>query len=234
MAQTSDGRTVRLDLRQALIDIEDPAWANLRRSGVASVLAIELDTRRRLRVNGVVATRHLDPTAEPFDLTVMQAYPNCPKYIHRRELPPMPAGEPVHVESIGDRLSAEQARLASAVDTLFVATVHPGSGTDVSHRGGRPGFVEVESVTRLRIPDYVGNNMFNTLGNIDATGIAGIMLVDFANGRLLQLVGDAAIDWSARGSAVARSWTLDIRDVRQVRIPQLSTWVLLEASPFCP
>lgn len=237
MAQTSDGRTVRLDLRNALVDRADPAWHNLQRSGVASLLAIELSTRRRLRVNGSVRLEEADPTNAPFELDVAQAYPNCPKYIQRREQSAAPTDEPagaVAVESVGDRLSADQARLASSVDTFFVATVHPVSGTDVSHRGGRPGFIQVESDTRLRIPDYIGNNMFNTLGNIDASGIAGVTLVDFEGGRLLQLAGDAAIDWRPCGLAAERSWTLDIREARQSRLPRLSAWRLVDASPFCP
>ena len=60
-----------------------------------------------------------------------------------------------------------RAWLATA-DTLFLASRHPAAGADVSHRGGEPGFARVAAPDRLLIPDYAGNMMFNTLGNLAA------------------------------------------------------------------
>ena len=55
----------------------------------------------------------------------------------------------------------------------------------------------------LAIPDYSGNNMFNTLGNIVANPRVGLLFIDFDSGRMLQLTGSARIDWNpARSSAI--------------------------------
>jgi uncharacterized protein len=89
---------------------------------------------------------------------------------------------------------AQAARLAAA-DTLFLASRHPAAGADVSHRGGAPGFVVVAAPDRLLIPDYAGNTMFTTLGNLAAHPEAGLLLVDFERGDTLQLTGRATIDW---------------------------------------
>ena len=70
---------------------------------------------------------------------------------------------------------------------------------DVSHRGGRPGFVRVGEDTHgrtvLTLPDFRGNNLFNTLGNIQAHPHAGLLVADPATGDLLQLTGDAQVVW---------------------------------------
>src|SRR4030095_14952481 len=63
----------------------------------------------------------------------------------------------------------ESQRLAiERADTLFIASVHADAGADASHRGGQPGFVRGLGERRLVSPDYAGNNMFQTLGNIAA------------------------------------------------------------------
>jgi hypothetical protein len=64
---------------------------------------------------------------------------------------------------------------ASRTDCAFVhsgagscadqAFFQNGSGCDVSHKGGPPSFVQQPDVKTLVLPDYTGNNMFNTLGN---------------------------------------------------------------------
>ena len=65
-------------------------------------------------------------------------------------------------------LSAAQRARIGAADTFFIASAHPEGGADASHRGGRPGFVRVTGQRSLAFPDYPGNNMFNTLGNLTA------------------------------------------------------------------
>ena len=101
-------------------------------------------------------------------------------------------------------LSSQHQRLIARADTFFIATDHPESGADISHRGGNPGFVRIVDSRRLAIPDYSGNNMFNTLGNIVANPRVGLLFIGFESGRTLQLTGRATIDWdSARASTLA-------------------------------
>ena len=73
------------------------------------------------------------------------------------------------------------------------------AGSDVSHRGGPPGFVALAGDRRtLRWADYTGNDMFNTLGNLLANGDASLLFIDFATGDTLRLNGRASIDLDDR------------------------------------
>src|SRR4030095_12436506 len=89
-------------------------------------------------------------------------------------------------------------------DTLFIASVHADAGADASHRGGQPGFVRVLDERRLLIPDYAGNTMFQTLGNIAADPRVGLLFVDFDTGATLQLTGRARILWEPEALAPLR------------------------------
>ncbi|MFZ0661456.1 MAG: pyridoxamine 5'-phosphate oxidase family protein [Acidobacteriaceae bacterium] len=88
----------------------------------------------------------------------------------------------------------QQKRIAEA-DTFFIASFHSEIGTDASHRGGNPGFVEVVDKNTLVFPNYWGNTMFNTLGNITENPHAGLLFIDFATGSTLQITGKAYVIW---------------------------------------
>ena len=101
-------------------------------------------------------------------------------------------------EPIGG-LDSEARALIAACDTFFVASrsrpeVGAEGGLDMSHRGGRPGFVGVHGDT-LAIPDFRGNRFYNTLGNLLGDPRAGLIFIDFASGDILQLQGTVTIDW---------------------------------------
>lgn len=157
------------------------------------VLIIDPPTRRRMRVNGRVRP----VGAHSLEVATREVYSNCPKYIHPREVP-LGFGEDDRdlVADRGTALTSAQARALGQADTLFLASRHPVAGADVSHRGGAPGFVRVTAAGRVLIPDYAGNMMFNTLGNLAADPRAGVLLVDFESGGTLQLSGRAEIIWS--------------------------------------
>ena len=76
---------------------------------------------------------------------------------------------------------------------FFMASVHPERGADVSHRGGPAGFVRVVNDRTLRIPDYAGNGMFNSLGNLLVDNRAGLAFLDFSRERLLRISGRAEV-----------------------------------------
>jgi hypothetical protein len=120
------------------------------------------------------------------------------------------------VLSSGSRLSAEQLCRIRGADTLFIATAHPERGADASHRGGGPGFVSA-GPGRVSWPDYPGNTMFNTLGNIESYGRAGLLFIDFETGRTLQITGRAAVGWETEddrsASAIGRPVTVDVEEV---------------------
>jgi predicted pyridoxine 5'-phosphate oxidase superfamily flavin-nucleotide-binding protein len=173
----------------------DPLRENLAHSPVVGMLAIDPATRRRMRVNGRLATAEDGAIL----IRVEQAYSNCPKYIQRRDVEGgMPAGAARLVGRAGTLTERQRAWIRGA-DTFFIATVNPGEGADASHRGGPPGFVQVEG-DRLVWPDYAGNMMYNTLGNIAAYPRAGVLVPDFASGAVLQLTGRAAVVWETGGT----------------------------------
>jgi predicted pyridoxine 5'-phosphate oxidase superfamily flavin-nucleotide-binding protein len=165
--------------------------ADIDATGVIGVLAIEQATRRRIRVNGN-ATRK-DGTIL---LSTSEVYSNCPQYIrprviHERAFATSPS------TSIADTLSAAQQQWIASADTFFLATAHPQRGADASHRGGPPGFVTIESPARLSWPDFPGNNMFNSLGNLAVHPRCGLLFVDFERGATLQVRGTARVEGDA-------------------------------------
>ena len=154
-------------------------------------LGIELPPRRRNRANGRIS--EVDESG--FILSVEESFGNCPKYIVRRDyVPAGPAAQRAApaVQQISG-LDQEARKLIGQASTFFVASSGMGDALpDVSHRGGRPGFVEIAGDC-LVIPDYAGNLFFNTLGNLLVNPLAGLLFPDFVTGDLLQLTGMAQL-----------------------------------------
>ncbi len=138
----------------------------------------------------------------------------------------------------GQALSPAQQRWVATADTFFIASYHPADGADASHRGGLPGFVQVRDSTTLLWPDYAGNGLFNTLGNIAEYPQVGLLFIDFASGRTLQIAGVAQIDWDATRSAALpgaeRVVECQITHVIERAGALQPGWELLSYSPFNP
>ncbi|MGR9344130.1 flavin-nucleotide-binding protein [Rhizobium leguminosarum] len=176
-------------------DPADPADAGMEDGDAIAMLGIQLETRRRNRLNGVI--RRTD--AKGFDVRVGQSFGNCPQYIQPRSAafirdPDMPtATQPLHSGQLDDRALG----MVEGADTFFVASyVDRDNGerqVDVSHRGGNAGFVRVGADSVLTIPDFAGNRFFNTLGNILVNSKAGLVFVDFETGDMLQMTGNAEV-----------------------------------------
>lgn len=159
------------------------------------LLVIDFATRRRVRLNGILTAAD----QSTLRMEVEQAYGNCPQYIQRRTLVPWPAssGAPGTMRH-GDALTRRDADLIQRADTFLIGTAHPTRGSDASHRGGPPGFVRTER-GKLWWPEYQGNNMFNTLGNLAIDPAAALLFCDFPTGESLHLSGTAIAEWTARG-----------------------------------
>lgn len=190
-----DDRTLRV-AAQPLFG--DPLIANLVDGVDIGLLGIELHTRRRNRLNGKVIATHFDG----FDVRVEQSFGNCPQYIQARMFE---LGEDTStssklvcpIETFGE---VERATI-EASDTFFIATAYQDEsagaarGVDVSHRGGKPGFVRVDGDRTLTVPDFSGNHHFNTFGNLALNPRAGLLFLDFDRGDLLYLTGTAEVIW---------------------------------------
>lgn len=210
----------------AMPDTDDPLRAGLGLGQPVGLLGIELHTRRRNRMNGRIAAWD----GQRFDVAVTQSFGNCPQYIQARDFsfsrPPSlrVATAQAEISQLDDAARA----LIRASDTFFVASYVDsdvdsdvgGRAVDVSHRGGKPGFVRVDGNV-LTIPDFSGNRFFNTLGNLTANPRAGLVFIDFERGDVLQVSGRAEVVLDSPEiqtfAGAERLWRVHVR--RVVRRP---------------
>jgi uncharacterized protein len=234
-----DTRTVRLVTSPPPWTDGDPSAAMLVAGDRLGLLSIDLATRQRLRINGSVKGF----TGDSIALAVEESFANCPKYIQQRQLAAAAqpstgeAGETLLLR--GTVLGDAQRELIERADTLFIASHHPERGLDASHRGGAPGFVRVVGAQTLRFPDYPGNSMFQTLGNLAVDPRAGVAVVDFEQARLLCLRGSSKTihgedDPAHPSGGTGRYFELDIAEWVELPFPKLSAARLVERSPFNP
>jgi predicted pyridoxine 5'-phosphate oxidase superfamily flavin-nucleotide-binding protein len=209
-------------------DRDDPAAAWFRPGAPIGLLGIDLATRRRNRANGVIATA----TDTALVVAVEQSFGNCPQYIHIRDMQAAPAGAG-SAERL-DRLDPAARAVIETTDTLFVATTGGAEGVDISHRGGKPGFVRVDGDT-LTIPDFSGNSYFNTLGNLLLDPRAALLIADFSTGDLLHLQGRTEIVWDIpveeRLAGAERLWRLRVTRAWRRRGALPLRWSLRMLSP---
>lgn len=177
---------------------DDPLAHALQSGAPIGMLGFEAHTRRRNRVNGTLG----DADANGFVVQVRESFGNCPKYIQAREPNPvsLPRTATAHAMT---KLDAEAFALVVTADTMFIASAHPHAGSDeaygvdVSHRGGKPGFVKIirgdNGKDTLQLPDFVGNFFFNTFGNIALNPRVGLLFIDYAGHNLLHIAGHARL-----------------------------------------
>lgn len=230
--QAVDEQTVRIDARPVM---GDPFAETLAAGGQVGLTVIDLATRRRMRLNGR-ADKQSNGTIY---LHTQQVYANCPKYIQARRWEratgePDEEAKPRRSRSLTER----QRHWIREADTFFIASQHPDSGMDASHRGGNPGFVHVVNARRLVWPDYSGNRMFQTLGNIAIDPHVGLLFMDFEGGGTLQLTGKARIVWdrdhAAEFPGAERLVEFEIDEVVELTGASPLRWRLMEYSPFNP
>ncbi|MDH6127608.1 pyridoxamine 5'-phosphate oxidase family protein [Kitasatospora sp. GP82] len=202
----------------------DPLADVLGHPAEVGTIALDPAGRRRMRLNG----RAVPDGRGGLVIAAGQVYANCPKYIQRRS--PQEAPGTPRVTSRGTRLTTVQQLTIATADTFFVATASPDGKVDASHRGGNPGFLGVLAPDRLRWPDYPGNNMFMTLGNLELNPSAGLLLPDWETGGALLLTGEARIDWTGP----ARTVDFTVTQVVELAHATPLTWTPPEFSPANP
>lgn len=222
-----DARTITIDRRPAPGDPLADVLSHPRQVGM---IAVQPQTRRRMRVNGAA-----EPVAGGVRIQTDQVYSNCPKYITRRhvdDIRPAPVAPQTRRSAAIDE---RQRVIISATDTFFIGSADPDGNTDASHRGGNPGFLQVLSPTRLRWPDYRGNSMFMTLGNISANPRCGLLIPDWRTGATLQLTGTAEIVWDGQPAPGVQCW-IDFTLTELVELSDVSplSWGAAELSPANP
>ena len=219
----------------------DPLADTLVCDAPIGLLGIEPHTRRRNRMNGIIER----VTENGFRVRVKQSFGNCPKYIQARN-PEYVTRDAVAQVLYCNGLGAEAIRrLILHADTFFIATAYPvdkrdaaasAHGVDVSHRGGKPGFVRVDDDNCLIVPDYAGNQFFNTIGNILVNPRAGLLFLDFENGDLLYLAVEAEILWEGQQlnafEGAQRLLRFRVGAVRYVKASLPLRWSPMQVSPF--
>ena len=229
--------TQRLTIERGLTTAanHDPVLRRLAPGRPVGTVVIDLATRRRLRINGIVET----VSAAAIDIHVHETVGNCPKYIQRRELGPAAAAAPPEpIAESGVVLDDIRRRIIERADTVFVGSVHRERGLDTSHRGGAPGFVRVADAATLQVPDYPGNSMFMTLGNFEVDPRASLAVLDFKAGAIVALSGSAHLhaDGDRLGlstGGTGRWWDFAIREWQHFAVPSLRA-ALIESSPYNP
>jgi hypothetical protein len=225
----------------ALPAADDPLAGSLLPDAPVGLLGFQAHTRRRNRANGTVVA------AAPHGVGVHihESFGNCPKYIQAREASPAEIGSAAGAQ-INAGLDARAREIVAKADTFFIASAHPdagvepGYGVDVSHRGGKPGFVKLEQLgdgrDRLLVPDFLGNFFFNTFGNIALNPRVGLLFIDYETHDLLHIAGHAqlildgpAVDAYA-GAQRLLSVIVDRAVLRCNALPL--SWSAAESSPF--
>jgi len=225
--QSPDSTTLSIAARPST---DDPAAAGIAVGSQVGLLGLVLTNRRRNRANG----RLIAADERGFTVAVTQSFGNCPQYIQTRR-PEARDATPAAAERLV-ALDEDARRLISGADTFFVASRSrsdaPTGGLDMSHRGGRPGFVDLRDDT-LVIPDFRGNRYFNTLGNLLGDPRAGLLFIDFASGDVLQLQGLVTIDWTTDASleGAQRTWRLRLESVVRRRDAFPFAWTFGDYAP---
>ncbi|MFE5249998.1 pyridoxamine 5'-phosphate oxidase family protein [Bacillus cereus] len=196
-------RAVDCDLIQINVGINegDPLFTNILHNKEVGIIVIDFASRIRIRINGSVVNKFSDGS---FEVKTEQVFGNCPKYIQARNF--------TYNETAIDgakqfnkqyALNEKQQELISQADTFIIASSSSEGKMDISHRGGMPGFIHIISEQKIVFPDYSGNMLFNTLGNIIENPNVGLLFFDFATGDTLQLTGKANINWDVDESSIS-------------------------------
>ena len=230
-------KQLHLDLEKLQSTSTDILFRNIGTNTNIGVLFIDTATRSRYRLNGRASILR-----SVIEITVTEAYPNCPKYIQQR-IPHIindssGLGDEV---SKGSGLTQEFISLIKQADTFFMSSRNHDGDMDASHRGGAPGFIEILVDGTLKIPDYAGNNLFNSLGNFVQIPKAGLLFIDFDTGHALQLTGitELLFDQDSdhdlyRTTNTGRYWLFKTEQSIYTTFHNKIDWKLISFSPFNP
>ena len=83
--------------------------------------------------------------------------------------------------------------IVASLDFFYLATVNGDGEPTVSYKGGAQGFVRVVSPGQLMFPNYDGNGMFLSMGNIDETCHIGLLFMSFETPQRLRVQGNARL-----------------------------------------
>ena len=95
---------------------------------------------------------------------------------------------------VDDVIEADDKAFIESLDMFFLATADEQGRPNCSYKGGGRGFVRVLDEHCVAFPNYDGNGMYLSRGNVLVNPNVGMLFIDFERGRRLRLNGVASID----------------------------------------
>lgn len=104
-----------------------------------------------------------------------------------------PLADRLEQVTVRSAFTAEDRAFISSRPMMFVATADAQGHPDCSYKGGLPGFVRVIDERTLAFPDYDGNGMYRSWGNVLVNPAIGLLFLDFESPKRLRVNGSATI-----------------------------------------
>lgn len=232
-----NSNALSFDLNEICSDKNDVFYENISNGSQIGTLFIELATRRRFRINGISSFKN-----NKIEVSIVEAYPNCPKYIQQRIIHNPDTFQNVNPQKEkGTVLNQTLNDWILNADTFFLGSYSNEGRMDASHRGGKSGFIEILDSTSIKIPDYPGNSLYNTLGNIAQNSKTGLLFIDFKNKRTLQFTGSAKLLFDQtseedieKTGGTGRYWVFKILKWVVTNQQHNVNWEFTGYSPFNP
>lgn len=181
-------------------------------------LAIDLESRRRVKLYGRMIAGALSATEDGIGevqlvVKIEQSLGNCPKYLNKKHIVPhIPRPKLV---STTFALPEAAVDLIAKADLFFISSSDHDADMDTNHRGGPAGFVRVlsndENGLTIVYPEYSGNRLYQTLGNLKQTPKAGLVFPDFDTGDVLYVTGTTEILTGKDASALISHTNLAVK-----------------------
>ncbi|POR38466.1 Uncharacterized protein TPAR_01325 [Tolypocladium paradoxum] len=210
------------------------------RGKMMAALAIDLETRDRVKLAGVMMAGSAKEEAVQAAMAVTESLGNCPKYLNKKDVRRhSPAG--ARLVSEGLPLPEEALALVDKADMFFLSSTN-GETMDTNHRGGTQGFVRVvrndEEDVVLVYPEYSGNRLYQTLGNLRVNPLIGIVVPDYDTSDVLYLTGSSSIlvghDASSLIARTNLAVKITVTSARFVKAGLPFQGTLGEPSPYNP
>ncbi|KAH8904284.1 hypothetical protein BR93DRAFT_946640 [Coniochaeta sp. PMI_546] len=232
---------------QALLGSALPDGELLQVEKPVSALSVDLENRDRVKIAGRMIAGVLsrqegtDTAVSEMEMAVLvkETLGNCPKYMNKKIIR-------AHVPSpklVSDTLPLpkEALDLIEKADMFFLTSAN-GEAMDTNHRGGPQGFVRVARNAPDEVvvvyPEYSGNRLYESLGNLYLNPKIGIAIPDFDTSDVLYLTGTAKILAGADAAALIPHQKLAIKitltAARFVKDSLPFRGVLGERSPYNP
>ncbi len=224
-----------IDLSKLTSNRQDIFFENIKSNPTVGLLFHEAARRARYRAWGVATE-----VDNELSIKIRMGYPSCPKHIQREHIEVSDdAGIISPTYTKGNDLGEAEKNWIKSAHTFFISTQTKKGDIESSHRGGDPGFIEIQENGHLRVPDYVGNSMFSTLGNIYENPKAALLFVDYKKGETLQLSGTAKLEFEQnseddfyKSGETGRFWTFETKHWIRTTNHHTVQAEFLDFSPF--